>query len=284
MKDKINLDRHLAVIQEDEEYLQEVWYYILPIAVNMIHTLRFFWMSKEDKEWTNKLRNVMMEDKVREQIKKSKKSIAGTWSVRVYPLGMPNAFVLGQSTPTVFVTEGLLKFLKEDEVTAIMLHEVGHIFGLKTTALIGVKAAQPGLVGILSRIISKIVGGSYKKFLPYLNYVAALKILTEAVFGIRIDPVGMVINRYFGQAAELQADDFAIRSGYGKSLAGGFKKLKMFKPDCQTKFCEAVQKVQNAIAVHPPLEKRIERALQDPKIVQQKNPRSLANFVAKKES
>lgn len=173
------------------------------------------------------------------------------WIVHIYPEKGPNAFSLGFGRH-IFVTSALLKLLQERHVDAILLHEVYH----------SAKKHTPK-----------------KLMMQYPLYYLATAVAVAATATVAIPFTGLLVfwlvnnignilyNITMGRRHEVKADDFAVRNGYGKELIEAFKLIedwvskRVDRSKCG-RWCQIVNKIDDAIDEHPSFEQRIKNILE----------------------
>lgn len=157
----------------------------------------------------------------------------------------PTTKKLTSSVPeaTVFVTSRMVEMMSEDEITAILIHEVGKNTSCAIDAFVAaIKWALNilALVYLYPGFISKI-GGTVTKILPppntdnkLLNYgygatltaivgFAAIFFFALLAFCIRYIPA------YLVRRVEIDADEFVVKCGYGEASLSALKKIQQFK-------------------------------------------------------
>jgi hypothetical protein len=307
--DKEKLNQELALIQEDAEVVNELAFsslasLIVKFALFFISMAKDFWISRVDDKLSKFLVDTMNEENVkkalvklylgkvisRNALKRGAKNptdfrfTKDQFRVRIYPMDDTNAFVTGPGGRTVFLTQGLIDRYTKDEIKAILLHEMGHSFGGKSVhylyAKLGTGVANEAFVKIIAKVIAKTFLKNIKDS-PYLILLGGLKMAVEAAFDIKIDLFGTITQRTFGRAAETQADDFAVASGYGKQLVSAFKKMHKERVKCETKFCMLTRRISRMVDEHPPLADRIERAMNNPNIAKKKSPKEIVKILQK---
>ena len=173
------------------------------------------------------------------------------WIVHRYPESGPSAFSLGFGRH-IFVTSALVRLLDEGELDAVLLHEAYHAEKKHTPKQLAVEYPFYYLATLLAIYSMGVV--------PLLISGIIVFLLTKKV--------GSILYRItISKRNELKADDFAVKNGYGKELVGALKKLEMWvkrhhrKIECG-KICQIMEKIDNALDEHPPIEKRIRIALE----------------------
>jgi heat shock protein HtpX len=190
--------------------------------------------------------------------------------VWVYESPDPNAFATGPSknNSMVAVSTGLLQNLKEDEVKAVLAHEMGHVYNgdmFTTTVLSGLMNT---FVYYISNFLAQIVGqphgdreeGSAGN--PILAFV--VYILLQVVLSF----LAMLVVSWHSRRREFGADEFAAKV-YGKSsMISALESINRWvnraQPEYGTQDALATFKISgktsgfmHLFATHPPMEERI---------------------------
>ena len=121
---------------------------------------------------------------------------------------------------TVYASSSLIAMCTDDEVTAVLLHEVGHNTMIMQAILKDIIAGS-GAVSVVYYFIIKlwesIKKGEYNDFLSELAKVGIFNgVLILAFF---------VLYYYMARRHEVKADEFAIKCGYGEHLLSFEKKV-----------------------------------------------------------
>ena len=190
--------------------------------------------------------------------------------VWVYESPDPNAFATGPSknNSMVAVSTGLLQNLKEDEVKAVLAHEMGHVYNgdmFTTTVLAGLMNT---FVYYISNFLAQLVGqpqgdreeGSAGN--PFLAFVVYIFLQIVLSF------LAMLVISWHSRRREFGADAFAARV-YGKgamisALEGINRWVTRAQPEYGTQDPLATFKISgktsgfmHLFATHPPIEERI---------------------------
>ena len=180
-----------------------------------------------------------------------------SFSAHVVPQKAPNAFTPGGKH--VYMTTGLMKVLNEREVDAVLLHEVYHAIDhhiLKRMAtefpLYYIAAPVAVAVATLAPPVSVICG-----LLVFTIMMAIMKI-----------PFTLLLYRKH----EYDADNYAVKAGYGKEMASALTKLekeydRLTRGRQCGKICRVVERIERSMDEHPDTRDRIERALKNAELM-----------------
>lgn len=189
----------------------------------------------------------------------------GQPEVGIFPARQSNAFATGwnRNNALVAVSEGLLKSMREDEVRAVLAHEVAHVANGDMITLSLIQGVVNTFVMFFARIIGNIVdrvifrneGGHGIGF-----FVAT--IVSEIVLGILASAIVMWFSRY----REFRADAGGAQLAGRGAMINALRRLQQEQdmpnqlPDSMTAFgiSEGVREgLMKMFASHPPLEDRI---------------------------
>jgi Zn-dependent protease with chaperone function len=273
----MKIDNYLEIIQEDEEKLQE----FDPITIGAIGAgiatfiilkeLVFFFIFvaqlasqiKVDPNLSKKLNDILKPLGVKKDFK-----------VHILPQKVPNAFTPGGKH--VYMTSGLLKLLNEREVLAVLLHEVYHAIDLH---VIKRMAAEFPLYYIAAPLAVAAAGGA-------LALGPFAFILGLIVFSISLSVLSLPLKLIMGRKHEYSADNYAVKAGYGKEIAGALQKLedmitKMSAGRSCGAVCKVINKIEEKMDEHPPTRKRIEVALKNTELLKAIMKGKISNIVYK---
>ena len=190
--------------------------------------------------------------------------------VWVYESPDPNAFATGPSknNSMVAVSTGLLQNLKEDEVKAVLAHEMGHVYNgdmFTTTVLSGLMNT---FVYYISNFLAQFVGqpqgdreegNAGNPILAFVVYIFLQVILSF---------LAMLVVSWHSRRREFGADAFAAKV-YGKTaMISALESINRWvnraQPDYGTQDPLATYKISgktsgfmHLFATHPPMEERI---------------------------
>lgn len=181
--------------------------------------------------------------------------------VWVYNSPDPNAFATGPSknNSMVAVSTGLLENLKEDEVKAVLAHEMGHVYN-------GDMFATTVLAGLMNTFVYYIAMWVRRFFAE--RDQAALGFGLSLVIQIIVSILASVVISWFSRRREFGADAFAAKV-YGKdSMIGALRAIDRWVNRAQFEYSTqdalATMKISgntsgfmSLFSTHPPLEVRI---------------------------
>ena len=164
---------------------------------------------------------------------------------------VPNAFNAGGSN--CYITKPLLALLTEKETIAVLLHEYGHYQKLHLFKALGVHISSSILLVTVFNIISIMFFGLTHIILVFLAML-----------------FGRTVADWYSKIKEFEADEVAVKHGYGKAFMSGLKKLekwtrsdvckKLKKKECDLYFAE----LQSNSSTHPSFKDRYEKILESP--------------------
>lgn len=181
--------------------------------------------------------------------------------VWVYDAPDPNAFATGPSknNSMVAVSTGLLQNLREDEVKAVLAHEMGHVYN-------GDMFATTVLAGLMNTFVYYIAMWVRRFFAE--RDQAALGFGLSFVIQIIVSILASIVISWFSRQREYGADAFAAKV-YGKeSMISALRAIDRWVT--QTQFQHSTQDalatmkisgqaggVMSLFSTHPPIEARI---------------------------
>jgi heat shock protein HtpX len=181
--------------------------------------------------------------------------------VWVYDSPDPNAFATGPSknNSMVAVSTGLLENLREDEVKAVLAHEMGHVYN-------GDMFATTVLAGLMNTFVFYIAMWVRRFFAE--RDQAALGFGLSLVLQIVISILASIVISWFSRRREFGADAFAAKV-YGKdSMIGALRAIDRWVNRAQFEYSNqdalATMKISgktggfmSLFSTHPPIEVRI---------------------------
>lgn len=181
--------------------------------------------------------------------------------VWIYDSPDPNAFATGPSknNSMVAVSTGLLQNLREDEVKAVLAHEMGHVYN-------GDMFATTVLAGLMNTFVYYI-SMWVRRFFAERDQ-AALGFGLSIVLQIVVSILASVVISWFSRHREYGADAFSAKV-YGKdSMISALRAIDRWVSRAQVEYSTqdalATMKISgkssgflHLFATHPPIEERI---------------------------
>ncbi|WP_213997472.1 protease HtpX [Arsukibacterium sp.] len=191
--------------------------------------------------------------------RQAKKAGIGMPEVAVYDSPEMNAFATGmnRNDALVAVSTGLLRNMKQDEVEAVLAHEVSHIANGDMVTLTLIQGVVNTFVIFFARLIAGAIRNNNQQLGTFAYF--GIVIVLEIVFGF----LASIIVMWFSRQREYRADAGAARlEGPDKMVAA----LERLKHNHESRlegslmaFGIAGKKPKSELLLtHPPLEKRIE--------------------------
>ena len=176
----------------------------------------------------------------------------------------PNAFATGASknAALVAVSTGLLRAMTQDEVEAVLGHEIGHVANGDMVTLTLVQGVVNTFVIFLSRVIAYAVDsflrrGSDSNSGPGFAYYG-ISMVMQIVLGIGASMIVAAFSRY----REFRADQAGSQFAGKRKMIAALQRLQTFQqaPSQLPKEMTAFgirEGLSGLFSSHPPLEKRI---------------------------
>ena len=177
--------------------------------------------------------------------------------IKVYTIDslVVNAFAIGRHT--IAVTRGAMETFSEDELKAVIAHEIGHILYGHTTALI-LNVIGNGIFSVFVIIAKCIITILDLLQTPFEGKTKGISYLFLSLFRFLFNLIlfvfmflGNVILSANSRNNEYQADEFAHQIGYGENLIESLYLLQKMS------LGEEMALVERMTASHPLLAKRI---------------------------
>lgn len=187
----------------------------------------------------------------------------GMPEVAIYQSPQPNAFATGmnRNNALVAVSTGLMQSMTEDEVEAVLAHEVSHVANGDMVTMALIQGVVNTFVIVLSRVIGHLVDRTvFKTESGHGPAFWITSIIAELVLGI----LASIIVLWFSRQREFRADAGAARLvGSGKMIAA-LQRLAGTADEALPDQLHAFgisggrAGISALFMTHPPLEKRIE--------------------------
>jgi heat shock protein HtpX len=187
----------------------------------------------------------------------------GMPEVAVYD-GEPNAFATGafRDSALVAVSTGLLQGMTQDEVEAVLGHEVAHIANGDMVTMTLIQGVVNTFVVFLSRVVGYFVDSALRRNNdesgPGIGYTVTV-LVCQIVFGIGAS----MIVAWFSRHREFRADAGAARLlGTPQPMINALARLGGFSPEGLPQNMAALgisdkPGFMELFSTHPPLEQRI---------------------------
>ncbi len=199
---------------------------------------------------------------VRTVERQAKQAGIGMPEVGIFNHPSLNAFATGwnKNNALVAVSSGLLKGMKENEIEAVLAHEVSHVANGDMVTMSLLQGVINTFVVFLSRVIGHVVDRVvFKVERGHGPAFWIVSIIAEVMLGI----LAMMIVMWFSRQREFRADAGGAALAGKQNMAAALMRLKQNQnapqmPDEMAAFAISAGKVQALFSSHPPLEKRIE--------------------------
>jgi len=189
----------------------------------------------------------------------------GMPEVAVYDAPEPNAFATGwnKNNALVAVSTGLLNNMKQDEVEAVLGHEVSHVANGDMVTLTLIQGVLNTFVIFLARAIGYVID---KAVFKNERGVGVGYMLTVFVLEILFGVLAAIIVAWFSRYREFRADaGGAHLAGRGKMVAALQRLSQAYGQTTLPKQVTAFGingGIKSLFATHPPIEQRIARLQQ----------------------
>lgn len=201
--------------------------------------------------------------KVEEQSRKAGIPIP---EVAIYDSPEPNAFATGASkrSSLVAVSTGLMRAMSEDEVEAVLAHEVSHIANGDMVTLTLIQGVVNTFVIFIARVIAGAINNALRgnnsdgQGLGGFAYFGVVMVL-EVVFGI----LASIIVMWFSRQREFRADSGSAALVGRHKMIAALRRLQRSQESTLdgTMMAFGIQSKRSFSELfmsHPPLEKRIQ--------------------------
>ena len=189
--------------------------------------------------------------------------------VWVYWDDVPNAFATGptRNNAMVAVSSGLVMNLSDDEVKAVLAHEVGHIANGDMVAMTLLQGLMNTFVYFLASMIARVVAsaGSRNGEMNTMLYFVVDMIL-QVVFSM----LALVVVSWFSRRREYRADAYAAGAYGSQPMISALARLQAVTakvPEAAFKQADADPvaamkinghgRLMHLFSTHPPIEQRI---------------------------
>ncbi|MCM2972804.1 MULTISPECIES: protease HtpX [Larsenimonas] len=189
--------------------------------------------------------------------------------VGIFPAQQSNAFATGwnKNDALVCVSAGLLNNMRQEEVRAVIGHEIGHVANGDMVTLSLIQGVLNTFVMFFARIAAHLIDSFLRRDdegggLGFFGYMAVVFVL-EIVFGI----AASIIVAWFSRWREYRADAAGARLAGSGAMINALSRLKREHelpdqmPESLTAFAittgQTRKLMEQLFASHPPLDQRI---------------------------
>lgn len=190
--------------------------------------------------------------------RQARKAGIGMPEVAIYDSPEMNAFATGmnRNNALVAVSTGLLRNMREDEVEAVLAHEVSHVANGDMVTLTLIQ----GVVNTFVIFLARLIAGAIRQNNQQLGTMAyfAIVIVLEIVFGF----LASIIVMWFSRQREYRADAGAARLEGPNKMVAALQRLQhnhesRLEGNMAAFGIAGGGKKSELFMSHPPLEKRI---------------------------
>ncbi|MDD3762873.1 MAG: protease HtpX [Nevskiales bacterium] len=185
----------------------------------------------------------------------------GMPEVAVYEAPEPNAFATGmnKNDALVAVSTGLMRSMSQDEVEAVLGHEISHVANGDMVTLALVQGVLNTFVMFLSRVVGYVIDRAVFRTERGIGpgyYITV--IVLQIVFGI----IASMVVAWFSRQREFRADAGGAHLAGRRKMIAALQRLQAAHgqstlPEQMTAFGITGGKFAQMFASHPPLEVRI---------------------------
>lgn len=238
--------------------------YFAALAVVLIPGLELLqvWLIGRDTRQPTTEEQAVLEPAFREVLSRLGRGSKRRYRLRVIDDDNLNAAAGGGSL--VMVTTRALHTLPDDQLKAVLAHELGHHAGLHPLVLLaqGWMYVPIRIVAWVAAKLHKIVvwiSGQKVNNRVYFALLAVALLLRLMLFvlGLVLRLANLILVS-FGRRAEYRADDMGVALGYGHSLERALRTIEGTAP-AELQPSGAGSWLTNLESTHPPTAKRIER-------------------------
>ncbi len=186
----------------------------------------------------------------------------GMPEVAIFDAPEPNAFATGatKNSALVAVSSGLLQAMKQDEIEAVLGHEISHIANGDMVTLTLIQGVLNTFVIFLSRVIGYAVDSAMRRD-DDRGGIGIGYYLTSMVLQILLGFVATMIVCWFSRYREFRADAGGAHLAGKRKMIAALQRLKAGHeastlPQSMTAFGIA-SGAKSLFATHPPLDDRI---------------------------
>ena len=261
----------------------DAWMYSNEIGINLVGMLVFcaifgfggafisLLLSKKMAIWGTKTRLIEQPQSQAEQwlvntvAELARKADIGMPQVGIFPAPESNAFATGwnRNSALVAVSEGMLSRFNQDEIKAVLAHEVAHVANGDMVTL----SLLQGVVNTFVMFFARIIGMLVDRVVFKNDNGRGLGYFVTTIFAeIFLGIIATAIVMWFSRYREYRADAGGASLADNRSMINALKRLKqeqelpVHMPDTLTAFGIRQgmgSKLAKFFSSHPPLDARI---------------------------
>lgn len=189
--------------------------------------------------------------------------------VGIFPSEQANAFATGwnKNDALVAVSTGLLQRFRQEEIRAVMAHEIGHVANGDMVTLALVQGVVNTFVMFFARLAAMVVDNFLRSDEEENSGPGIGYMITTFIFEILFGVLASVVVAWFSRRREYRADEVGAQLSSNHAMIGALQRLKAEyeMPDQLqgqlTAFGIRSQKktgFMEYFSSHPPLDERIE--------------------------
>ncbi len=198
--------------------------------------------------------------------RQAQKAGIGMPEVAMYESAEPNAFATGMSknNALVAVSTGLLQQMTQDEVEAVLGHEVAHIANGDMVTMALLQGILNAFVIFFAKIIANIASNIFNSNNQEgeeggFDWVF---LVVDIVMNILLGILASMVTAWFSRQREFRADEGGAYLSSPQKMASALRRLSMMQPghlpDQMAAFgISSAGTLSMLFATHPPLEERI---------------------------
>lgn len=196
--------------------------------------------------------------------RQSQKAGIGMPEVAMYESPEPNAFATGMSknSALVAVSSGLLESMTQDEVEAVLGHEVAHIANGDMVTMALLQGVMNAFVIFFAKIIANIVDNIFRSDNEEEGGTSWVFIVVDLVMNIVLGILASMVTAWFSRKREFHADNGGAFLSSQHKMIAALRRLSTMQPgvlpDQMAAFgISSAGTMSMLFHTHPPLEDRI---------------------------
>lgn len=196
--------------------------------------------------------------------RQSQKAGIGMPEVAMYESPEPNAFATGmtKNSALVAVSSGLLENMTQDEVEAVLGHEVAHIANGDMVTMALLQGVMNAFVIFFAKIIANIVDNIFRSQDDEEGGMSWVFIVVDLVMNIVLGILASMVTAWFSRKREFHADSGGAFLSSQQKMIAALRRLSTMQPgvlpDQMAAFgISSAGTLSMLFHTHPPLEDRI---------------------------